>query len=269
MIPYRSDGRQCQRREPEGHEQRAEGAVEPGVQRILVSQRTHPVERERGIDLVDLVLDGGGVALRVLLGPNGQAHEVDDVLRQRDVDALVTGIVRADGASQIQVRHDPHDGPPRGIALPQLHPAPERIAPREQQLGEPFVDDGDRLGRGTVSPREDPPPNGPHADDVEVAGRDDDPAGKGMVLWRGVGDAVDRDRLQLAATGRQVGRQGHGANAGPALQTSRELVVETQLRIPGRVVLFEQAQTRGENVGRREAVVEAGDVDDGPDHQAR
>ena len=48
-----ADRRQDEGRGPERQEQRAEGAEEPGVERVLIAQRANPVERQRRIDLVD------------------------------------------------------------------------------------------------------------------------------------------------------------------------------------------------------------------------
>ena len=172
--PVEADGRHRQGGDAERDEQRAERAIEPGVERVLIAQGSDPVERQRGIELVHRVLDGRRVGHRRLLGPDRQAHEVDHVLGERDVDAFVRGIDRADGAAQVQVRHHAHDRPPGHVAGPSLMRAPSGSPVREEQLHEVLVRRSPQARLGAVRAREATAAYRLDADHVEVAGRDDD-----------------------------------------------------------------------------------------------
>ncbi len=262
------DRRHGQGGQSERDEQRAEGAIEPGVERVLIGERSDPVERQGRIEPVHLVLNRGGVAHGGPVGLDDQAHEVDHVLRQRDVDALVPRIEGADRAAEVEVGHDPDDRPPRHVVAAQLDPRAERVAILEEQRDEPLVDDRHRLRVGAVGPLERPAADRLHLDDVEIARRDHDPAGQRVILFGGIGHAVEGDRMHLAAARRQVGGEGDRAHAGPSLEPGHERVVELPLGRRRRVVLLEQAEARGEDVAGGEAVVEARDVDHGADHQA-
>ena len=217
---------------------------------------------------VHLVLNRRGVAHRRLVGPDDQAHEVDHVLRQRDVDAFVPRVERADGAAQIEIRHDADDRPPRHVVRAQLDPGAERIAVLEEQLDEALVDDRHRRRVGAVGALERPSAHRLHVDDVEIPRRDHDAPGQRVVLLGGIGHAVDGERVHLPAPRRQVGGEGHRADAGPAVEALHHRVVELPLRLRGRVVLLEQAEARREDVVGGKPVVEARHVDHRADHQA-
>ena len=186
-----SDDRKRERRKAEHHEQRAERAEEPRVQLVLLFERTHPVERQRRIDLVDLGLNRRRVRHRIALGSHDQAHEVDHVLGERQIHALIVHVELRERAAEVHVGHHADDVPPRRRVVAQPNPSTDRIAAAEESLHEPLVDDRDRKTPVAIRVGERSSGDRLHIEHIEVARPDHDAPGARMILVRRIRRAVD------------------------------------------------------------------------------
>ena len=100
------------------------------------------------------------------------AHEPEVTLGGGDIVARGVILDPPHESLHVEVRDHSHDGPPRTVSIGGARPelAPQGIRSGEDALGEALVDDGHRVGVGTVLSREIPPGEDLHAEGPKQSG---------------------------------------------------------------------------------------------------